>query len=438
MPTTFRDFNPDQLIMLPPDLRDWLPEGHLAYQVADLVGALDLNAFFLPYAGDGRRNRPYNPEMMVRVLVYGYCRGVFSSRRLARYLREDVGGRYLAAGNLPAHRTLCEFRRRHLNDFQDLFVQVVGIAGELGLTKLGTLAVDSSKVRANASKRKAMTYERMGEKEKALQLEIAALLEKAEARDRAEDAEHGESGDGEDIPHELRRRQDRLAAIRDAKQRLEAKARRFDNRRGRKPGQKRNPRGGSPYKREYGEPDPKAQHNFTDPESCIMKTSTEGFQQAYNAQAVVDGQSRLIVAVDVTASASDADQLENMIARTRQNTGSDPGVVLADSGYADEEVFRSLEDDGIDAYVAQGRESKQKAPGSDMPARKRMAARLASDLGRTLYATRKHIAEPPFGWIKHTMGFRRFSVRGREKVRGEWELVCLALNVKRLNMAAAT
>lgn len=209
-PTTFRDSNPVQLIILPPDLRDWLSEGLLAYQVADLVSALDLGAFFLPYEGDGRRNRPYNPEMMVRVLIYGYCRGVFSSRRLARYLREDVGGRYLAAGNLPAHRTLCEFRRRHLDDFGDLFVQVVAVARELGLAKLGTLAVDGTRVKASASKRKAMTYSRMLEQERRLREEVSALLARAEAIDAAEDREHGEDGDGEDIPHELRRRRDRL------------------------------------------------------------------------------------------------------------------------------------------------------------------------------------------------------------------------------------
>ena len=421
MPTTFRDFNPDQIIMLPPDLRDWLPEGHLAYQVADLVGALDLGAFFLPYEGDGRRNCPYNPEMMVRVLIYGYCRGVFSSRRLARYLREDVGGRYLAAGNLPAHRTLCQFRRRHLKDFGDLFVQVVGVAREMGLAKLGTLAVDGSKVKANASKGKAMTYERMRKHEAALQLEIAELLEEAEARDRAEDEEHGR--DGDDLPEELRRRRDRLAAIEAARQRLQAKARRFDDERGRIPGPQRNPRGGSSYKRPYGEPDPKAQTNFTDPESSIMKTSTEGFQQAYNAQAAVDGESRLIVAVNVTGNGSDAGRLEGMLDKARSNAAAEPGVLLADAGYADEKVFARLEEQGVDAYVALARE--------------RMAARLSTAEGRKLYATRKHIAEPPFGWIKQVVGFRRFSVRGLARVRGEWALVCLALNARRLHAVRA-
>ncbi len=332
MPTTFRDYHPDQPIMMPPDVREWLPADDLCYQVSDLVDAMDLAAFYAPYAGDGRRNRPYEPALMVKLLLYGYAVGVFSSRRIERALQRDVGFRYLAAGNLPRHRTICEFRRRHLDDFKDLFVQVVRVARELGLTKLGTLAIDSSKVKASASRRKAMTYSRMLEQERKLREEIAGLLERAEAIDAAEDELYGEDSDGGDeIPEELRRRSDRLQAIAAAKQRLEEKARRFDEKRGRKPGQKRNPRGGAPYKRPYGEPDPGAQHNFTDPESSIMNTSTEGFQQAYNAQAAVDGESRLIVAVDVTGSASDAGQLANMLERTGNNTGLAPAVVLADS-----------------------------------------------------------------------------------------------------------
>lgn len=437
MPTTFRDYHPDQPIMMPPDVREWLPADDLCYQVSDLVDAMDLAAFYAPYAGDGRRNRPYEPALMVKLLLYGYAVGVFSSRRIERALQRDVGFRYLAAGNLPRHRTICEFRRRHLGDFMDLFVQVVGIARELGLTKLGTLAIDSSKVKASASRRKAMTYSRMLEQERKLREEIAGLLERAEAIDAAEDELYGEDSDGGDeIPEELRRRSDRLQAIAAAKQRLEEKARRFDEKRGRKPGQKRNPRGGAPYKRPYGEPDPGAQHNFTDPESSIMNTSTEGFQQAYNAQAAVDGESRLIVAVDVTGSASDAGQLANMLERTGNNTGLAPAVVLADSGYADEKVFRSLEEKGIEAYVAQGREGRTGRPVRGA-ARARMAARISTAEGRKLYAARKHIAEPPFGWIKQVLGFRRFSVRGLDKVRGEWTLVCLALNARRLNAVKA-
>ena len=418
--------------MMPPDLRDWLPGGHLAFQISDLVDSMDLAAFYAPYEGDGRRNRPYEPAMMVKVLLYGYSVGVISSRKIAERLREDVAFRFLAASDrLPAHRTICEFRRRHLKDFADLFVQVVRIAAEMGLTKLGTLAVDASKVRASASKRKAMTYERMQQEEERLREEISDLLERAEAADRAEDERYGEDSDGDDTPHELRRRRSRLQKIEQAKARLEQKAMAFDNERGREPGQSRNPRGGRPYKRAYGEPDPRAQHNFTDPESSIMKTSAEGFQQTYNAQAAVDGKSRLIVAVDVSASASDAGQLLPMIEKASSNTGRSPDVVLADAGYASEDDFIELEGLEIDAYVSLGREGK-KAPDQLTPARRRMAAKLGTPDGRRTYADRKHIAEPPFGWIKQVLGFRRFSFRGLEKVRGEWDLVCLALNARRI------
>ena len=281
MGTTFRPYQPDQMQLLPQDLREWVPEGHLAHHVSDLVDALDLSAFYAPYEGDGRRNSPYDPRMMVKVLVYGYATGTFSSRKLARRLVEDIAFRMLAAGNFPQHRTLCEFRRRHLDDFGAVFAEVVRLARTMGLAGLGRVSVDGTKVRANASKRKAMSYGRMLKEERRLRAEIERLLEEAEAVDAAEDAHYGEDVRGDELPEELKRREDRLAAIREAKARLEAEQRAKDDARGRKPEQKRNPKGGSPYKREYGEPDEKAQSNFTDPESRIMKTSSEGFQQSY-------------------------------------------------------------------------------------------------------------------------------------------------------------
>ena len=309
MSTTFRPYAPDQSLLLPPDVREWLPEGHLAHHVSDLVDDLDLTAFYVPYEGDGRRNAPYEPRMMVKVLLYAYATGVFSSRRIARKLEEDVAFRVLAAGNFPQHRTLCEFRRRHLEDFQALFVKVVRLAQELGLARLGKLSIDGTKVRANASKHKAMSYDRMQEEEQRLESEIEALVRQAEAVDEAEDARLGVEVRGDDLPAELRRREERLAAIRAAKARLEAKQRAADDARGRQPGQDRNPKGGPPYKRAYGEPDPKAQSNFTDPESSIMKTSSAGFQQCYNAQAAVDAEHQLVVATDLTANASDQGEL---------------------------------------------------------------------------------------------------------------------------------
>ena len=258
MGTTFRPYQPDQMLLLPQDLREWVPEGHLAHHVSDLVDALDLGAFYAPYKGDGRRNSPYDPRMMVKVLIYAYGTGTFSSRKMAGKLEEDIAFRMLAAGNFPQHRTLCEFRRRHLKDFQAVFAEVVCLARGMGLVGFGRVSVDGTKVRANASKRKAMSYGRMVKEERRLQAEIGALLKRAEAVDEAEDARYGEDARGDELPEELKRREDRLAAIRAAKARLAAEQRAMDDARGRKPGQSRNPKGGKPYKREYGEPDAKA------------------------------------------------------------------------------------------------------------------------------------------------------------------------------------
>ena len=247
----------------------------------------------------------------------------------------------LAAGNFPRHRTLCEFRRRHLDDFGAVFAEVVRLARRMGLAGLGRVSVDGTKVRANASKRKAMSYGRMTREERRLRAEIAGLLEKAEAVDAAEDARYGEDARGDELPEELKGREDRLAAIAAAKARLEAEQRAADDARGRKPGQKRNPKGGHPYKRGYGEPEEKAQSNFTDPESRIMKTSSEGFQQCYNAQTAVEGDCQLVVATAVTDNASDQGQLIPMVDAAAETCGETPGQVLADAGYGNERDLRN-------------------------------------------------------------------------------------------------
>ena len=319
MPTTFRAYQPNQPLLLPPDLQEWVPPGHLAHHVSDVVDALDLTAFYAPYEGDGRRNAPYEPSMMVKVLIYAYATGTFSSRAVARKLEEDVAFRMLAAGNFPQHRTVCEFRRRHLAEFSELFVGVVQVAREMGLARFGKLSVDGTKVRANASKRKAMSYERMGKEAARLQAEIEALLTKAGMVDAEEDERWGEDFRGDELPEELQRREKRLAAIQAAKARLEAAQRGRDDERGREPGQDRNPRGGRPYKRAYGEPEPKAQSNFTDPESQIMKTSSEGFQQCYNAQMAVDGEHQIIVATQVGPQASDQGPAGGVARRDQRN-----------------------------------------------------------------------------------------------------------------------
>ena len=439
MPTTFRPYEPDQILLLPPDLRDWVPEGHLAHYVNDLVASLDLRAFYAPYDGDGRRNAPYEPSMMVKVLIYAYATGVFSSRKIAKKLAEDVALRMLAAGNFPQHRTICEFRRRHLADFRQLFVEVVRVARELGLARFGRLSIDGTKVGANASKRKAMSYERMLKEEVRLQEEITALLAQAVAVDAEEDERYGEAVRGDELPGELQRREKRLAAIREARQRLEAAGRAADDARGRKPDEDRNPRGGQPYKRAYGEPAAKSQSNFTDPESRIMKTGNDGFQQCYNAQTVVDGENQVIVATHVGPEATDQGRLLPLLDEVDETFGSTPEVVLADAGYCNEADLVELEERGIDGHVALGREGKDRAAvdPATRPATHRMGHKLATPEGRRHYAQRKWLSEAPNGWIKEVLGFRRFSFRGLAKVRGEWDLVCLALNVKRMQGLAA-
>ena len=284
-----------------------------------------------------------------------------------------------------------------------------------------------------------MSYGRMQEEERRLVGEVQGLLEAAGDADAAEDARFGADERGDDLPAELRRREDRLAAIRAAKARLAAAQRAADDARGRQPGQDRNPKGGPPYKRAYGEPDEKAQSNFTDPESGIMKTSSEGFQQCYNAQVAVDGEHQLVVATDLTANASDQGGLPALLDDVAETFGEQPETVPADAGYSNERDLADLETRRVEGYVAPGREGKTAATRDlkNHPATGRMVEKLATPAGRAAYAERKWLSEAPNGWVKHVLGFRRFSLRGLAKARGEWDLVCLALNVKRLQLLLA-
>ena len=372
--------------------------------------------------------------MMLKLLIYGYATGAVSSRGIARKLEEGVAFRVLAAGNFPGHRTICEFRRRHLGDFKRLFVEVVRLAAETGVANFGKLSIDGTKVRANASRRKAMSYSRMRKEEKRLEGEIEALPDRARETGAEEDARFGKAFRGDELPEELKRREDRLAAVRAAKARLEARQREADDARGRKPGQTRNPKGGRPCKRDYGEPDGKAQDNFTDPQSRIVKTSAEGFQQCCNAQVAVEGQNRLIVAVGVSNNASGRGRLTPLAREVESTRGRRPETVLADAGYCNEADLAELKARGVDGYVALGREGRRevKVDAEKHPAKAAMAEKLATEAGRAQYAQRKWLSEAPIGWIKEALGFRRFSVRGLDKVQGEWDLVCLALNVKRM------
>ncbi len=338
MPTTFRSCKPDQSLLFPPSPRDWLPEGHLAFFIADTVAAVDLQAFYAPYEGDGRRNQPFDPQMMVTVLLYAYATGTFSSRRIAKKLEEDVAYRVVAAGNFPAHRTIADFRRQHLAAFQAVFVRVVQIAREAGVIHLGALAVDGSKVKANASKHKAMSYGRMRAETQRLRDEIAVLTAQADACDVAEDAVHGPDVRGDELPADLQRREERLAKIAAAQQRLEARQAAADRAKGRTPADGRKSRR-RPFAREFGVPPDDAQDNFTDPESRIMKTSS-GFDQCYNGQIAVDEATQLIVASGLTNCAADQGQLLPVITTAQATLGGAPPEVLADAGYRTRPCFR--------------------------------------------------------------------------------------------------
>ena len=422
---------------MPPSVRDWLAEDHLSYFISDAVDAMDLSAFEQRYGTEGPGNQAYDPRMMVKVLIYGYATGVFSSRKIAAKMREDVAFRMMGAENFPAHRTISDFRKLHLEEFGDLFVQVVTMAREAGLVKMGTVAVDGTKMRANASKRKAMSYERMKKQKTEVGEQIRDLLNRARAADEDEDQRYGKDRRGDELPDGLSTRKKRLATIQAAMKRLEERQMAADQEAGRKSGDHKPGSGkkGKPFKRPMGEPHPTSQNNFTDPESRIMKTSTEGFQQCYNAQVVVDSETRIIVATTVSNNAADVGQLEPTLDALDHNLGERPGRVLADAGYRSESNLEMLEQRQIDGYVAMGREkdlANAPLPPKDT-AFGRMVRKMKTKRGRDRYRARKHIGEPPFGWIKAVLGFRQFSVRGLDKVTGEWDLVALAVNLRRMN-----
>lgn len=444
MSSSYIPYQPEQQHLLPCALQEWLPAGHLAYFINDTIDSLDLSAFHARYAAGGSRNQPYHPAMMVKVLVYAYATGVFSSRKIARKLHEDVAFRVLAAENFPAHRTIREFRSVHLKEFTDLFVQVVRLARELGLVKLGTIAVDGTKIKANASRHKAMSYERMQAAEAELKEQIAALLKRAASTDEAEKNEPEL-----DIPAEIERRHTRLAAIEAAKARLEERQRQADAQRGRTPDDERkprdkdgNPKGGKPFQRDFGVPAPKAQDSFTDPHSRIMKRAGGGFDYCYNAQTAVDEAAHIIVAAEVVNTSSDVQQLPMVLDAVNANTGANPAQVLADAGYRSEAVMAGLAitQPETELVIALGREGKVLAKPRDAqryPHTLAMAAKFETEQGKADYRKRKWIAEPPNGWIKSILGFRQFSMRGLDKVQAEFKLVCMALNLRRMGAMQA-
>lgn len=424
---TYRPYQPEQTLLLPPALEDWLPEGHLARFVSDVVDELDLGAIEATYEDEERGYPPYHPRMMVKVLVYAYCTGIYSSRRIARALTDSVAFRYLGAGNEPDFRTISDFRKRHGRALEGLFVQILRLCREAGLVKLGRVAVDGSKVKANASKHKAMSYGRMREREAQLEQEVSALLSEADRTDQAEDSRYGREASGDELPAELARRTSRLEKIRKAKKALEEEAKAGAEKDG---------------KKADVTPDPKAQRNFTDPESRLQHTS-DGYIQGYNVQLAVDDAHQVIVGQEVVAGGADAPRLIPMVETIEASTGDFPDRLLADAGYWSERNDDYLFEQGIDAYIATGRQRHHDpigpAPRGRIPtglgARERMQRKLRTLAGRRHYSRRKAIVEPVFGVIKHARGFRQFLRRGLEAVQQEWTLVCIAHNLLKLHGA---
>ena len=445
--SNFRPVDRATGFLLPPSVDEWLPERHLARFVVEVIEGLDLSRLVKSYRGSGSAS--YHPSMLLALLVYGYATGVFSSRKLERATFDSVAFRFIAANDHPDHDTIAAFRRRFLGEIEGLFVEVLLLARETGLLKLGTVALDGTKIHANASRHSGLSYEHACKIEAQLQSEVAELMALAEAADQAD------VPDGMSLPEELERREDRLRGIAEAKLRIEARAKeRFEReqaehearmqerqakteRTGRKPG-------GFPPEPPAPGPGPKDQVNLTDEESRIMPVAGGGFEQAYNAQAAVAADSLLIVSADVVQTATDKQQIEpalEQLAALPEVLGK-VATLLADSGYFSKANVEACASAAITPLISPGRERHHRswkdrfaeappAPAEPTPL-EAMRHRLATPEGRKAYALRKQTPEPVFGIIKSVMGFRQFSLRGLDKVKGEWNLVTLAWNLKRM------
>ena len=421
MSGTYKTYDPDQLFLLPPSLKEWLPEGHLAYFVSDVVDELDLGEIEKTYSTKLQGQPPYHPAMLVKLLFYAYCMGIPSSRKIERGTYEDIAFRILAAGYHPDHDTIADFRKTHLGALKGLFLQILILCKEAKLVKLGHVALDGTKIKANASKHKAMSYGRMHEKEKELEREVNELLRKAESVDAEEDKRYGKGIRGDELPEELQFREKRLATIRQAKKALEERV----------------AKEAEPSKH----PKPKDQINFTDPESRIMKdSSTKEFMQGYNAQAAVDASSQVIVAAEVTIQSNDKKQLEPMLAEVKENCNAVPKELSADAGYYSEENIAHAQAKGIHTLIPPGNTRHTDVasirPRGRIPkqfsVKERMERLLRTRKGRKAYAKRKETVEPVFGQIKDVRGFRRFLLRGLDSVKAEWQLICLTHNLLKL------
>lgn len=440
MEKTFRPYHPEQVYLLPPSLDEWLPEGHLARFIAETVDHLDLSPFLEKYRGP-KGYPPYDPRMMVKVLLYAYATGVRSSRKIEQKLWEDVAFRYLAGNQQPSYRTIAEFRHRHLEEFEQLFVQVLLIAQAAGLVKLGRVALDGTKVQANASIHSAMSYGHLRKRAAELRRQVAEMVEEAERVDAEEDERFGPQRRGEELPEELRDARRRLRRIEEAIDELERRAREEAER-------KRPPAppagGGEAESQPSPRPDDRQQYNFTDPESRVMRggNNPKGFLQAYNVQAVVDTDSGIVVAVEATNQAADSPHLPGMVEAIERNVSRSPKELLADAGYYSEANLDVLEQAGISALIppekvthSQWRHGGPSPRGripKGMSRRDRMRRRLETQAGRAAYKLRQETIEPVFGQVKEQQGFRRFLLRGLRGARAETFLVFLTYNLRKL------
>lgn len=422
-----------------------MPKNHLVYFISDLVDNLDLSAIHRDYEKEVKGQPPYHPALMTKILFYAYCRGIYSSRKIASAVFEEVAFVVLAAGNRPDFRTINEFRRRHIKTLPGIFAQILQFCEKAGIIGLKHVSLDGTKINANASKHKAMSYDRMKTEEQRLEKEIKKLLEKANHLDLKEDKQFGRDCRGDEIPDELARRETRLAKIREAKAALEAEAKLAKEQDETvKESDKNNsppnlPEGRVKYQKKTGEPDDKAQRNFTDPDSRIMKNSDKAFVQGYNAQAVVDGKAQVILAAEVTNQAADPQHLPFLLEKVKEHTGKYPKELSADAGYTGEPNLEWLKGK-TDAYIP-GKRIKHNEPPEppprgripvDLPLPDLMKRKLRTKAGKAKYALRKQIVEPVFGQIKECRGFRRFHLRGLDLVRGEWLLICLTHNILKL------
>lgn len=500
-PKSFRPWNPEQTLLLPPSPVDWLPENHLVFFLLDLAAELDLDEIHAVYRQkDPRGEKAYEPRMMVVLLLYAYCVGLPSSRKIEKACWEDAAFRVLTGNQQPDHSRVSDFRRRHLDALAGLFIQVLRLCQKAGLVSLGTVALDGTKVKANASKHKAMSHERMLKTERQLEAEMWALLRKAEIIDAQEDGQYGKGNRGDELPVELQRRSSRLEWIRKAKAELEAEAAAAKARQRQAQAEAaeleaaqtegggdaqlsrraaRRARGArkrvddaqklaietaeaagleSPVftakldavampqrqlpRDPSGKPKPQAQRNFTDPGSHILK-GADGWIQGYNCQAAVDGDRQVIVAIGVSNQPSDAVHLLPMLERIQANTGELPNALIADAGYCSTANLEACEEKGLNAYISTSRQQhgqrprpSRGRPPKDLDARGRMERKLRSKVGQAIYALRKTVVEPVFGQIKGARGLDRFRLRGLEKVNGEWALMATTHNILKLFRAS--